>query len=195
MTTVSGGTGRTASSADWRLVLSGLLLVSGCYVWSHLGGWIPFDDGALAQSAERLLQGQLPHRDFDEVYTGGLTWLNAGAFRLLGTNLLSLRLVLFAVFLCWVPVVFYIASRFVRPVAAAGVVLLGVVWSLPNYSAAMPSWYNLFLATFGVAALFRHLEDGRRRWLMLSGVAGGLSVLVKIVGLYDIAGGECGDHH
>ena len=174
--------------ADWRLVLFALVLVSGVYVWSHLGGWMPYDDGALAQSAERLLQGQLPHRDFDEVYTGGLTWLNAGAFRLLGTNLMSLRLVLFAVFLAWVPAVYYIASRFVRPVAAAGVVLLAVVWSLPNYAAAMPSWYNLFLATFGVAALLRHLEDGRRRWLVLAGLAGGLSVLAKVVGLYDVAG-------
>ena len=178
----------TPSPEDWRLVLLALMLVSGVYVWSHLGGWIPFDDGALAQSAERLLQGQLPHRDFDEVYTGGLTWLNAGAFRLLGINLLSLRLVLFAVFLGWVPAVYYIASRFVRPVAAAGVGLLAVVWSLPNYSAAMPSWYNLFLATFGVAALYRYLEDGRRRWLLLAGLAGGLSVIVKVVGLFDVAG-------
>ena len=53
---------------------------------------MPFDDGALAQSAERLLQGQLPHRDFDEIYTGGLTFLNAGAFRLFGISLWSLRL-------------------------------------------------------------------------------------------------------
>ena len=67
---------------------------------------------------------------------------------------------LFAVFLAWVPAVFYIASRFVRPLAAGGITLLAVAWSLPNYSAAMPSWYNLFLATFGVAALFRFLEDG-----------------------------------
>jgi hypothetical protein len=175
--------------ADWRLVLLGVLSVSAVYVWWHLGrGWMPFDDGALAQSAERLLQGQLPHRDFDEIYTGGLTWLNAAAFRLLGTTLWSLRLVLFAVFLAWVPAVFYIASRFVRPVGAAGVTILAVVWSLPNYSAAMPSWYNLFLATFGVAALFRHLEDGRRRWLVIAGLAGGLSFLVKVVGVYYVAG-------
>ena len=30
----------------------------------------------------------------------------------------------------------------------------------------MPSWYNLFFATFGIAALMRHLETGRARWLV-----------------------------
>ncbi|MEM7349697.1 MAG: hypothetical protein AAF657_02750, partial [Acidobacteriota bacterium] len=29
-------------------------------------GWIPHDEGMLGQCAERLLQGELPHRDFDE---------------------------------------------------------------------------------------------------------------------------------
>jgi hypothetical protein len=166
-----------------------VLAISAAYVAWHLGrGWMPFDDGALAQSAERLLQGELPHRDFDDVYTGGLAVLNAAAFRMLGTTLWSLRLVLFAVFLAWVPAVNAIAARFVRPIAAAMVTLLAVVWSLPNYTAAMPSWYNLFLATFGVAALFRYLEDGRSRWLVLAGVMGGLSFLVKVVGLYYVAG-------
>lgn len=172
-------------------MLLGVLLVSGVYVRWHLGrGWMPFDDGALAESAQRLLRGQLPHRDFDDVYTGGLAYLNAAAFRIFGTTLLSLRLMLFAVFLAWVPAVFYIASRFVRPLAAGGVTLLAVAWSLPNYSAAMPSWYNLFLATFGLGALLRFLEDGgdRRRWLVAAGIAGGLSFLVKVVGLYYVAG-------
>ena len=174
---------------DWRLVLPIVLLVGGAYVRWHIGrGWMPFDDGALAQSAERLTQGELPHRDFIEIYTGGLTWLNAVGFRLFGTTLWTLRLVLFAFVVAWIPAVFYIASRFTRPVIAGGVALLAIVWSVPNYPAAMPSWYNLFLATFGVASLCRHLEDGRARWLVLAGVAGGLSFLVKVVGLYYVAG-------
>lgn len=183
------GRDRVARSADWRVVLPCVVVASGLYVWWHLGrGWIPTDDGTLAQSAERVLRGELPHRDFDDVYTGGLACLNAAAFRMLGTNLWTLRLVLFAAFLAWVPAFYYIASRFVRALAAAAIVLLGVVWSLPNYSAAMPSWYNLFLATFGVAALCRYLEDARRRWLLLAGIAGGLSFLVKVIGLYYVAG-------
>jgi hypothetical protein len=92
------------------------------------------------------------------------------------------------VFVAWVPTVYYIASRLVRPTVAGAVTLLAVVWSLPNYTAPMPSWYNLFLATFGAAALFRHIEDGRHRWLVAAGVAGGLSFLVKVVGLYYVAG-------
>jgi hypothetical protein len=169
-------------------VLLGVVAVGAVYVGWHLGrGWMPFDDGTLAQSAERVLHGELPHRDFDDVYTGGLAVLNAGAFRLLGTTLWSLRVVLFAVFLAWMPAVYAIAGRFVRPIPAAMITLLAVVWSLPNYTAAMPSWYNLFLATFGVAALFRHLDDGRSRWLALAGVLGGLSFLVKVVGLYYVA--------
>jgi len=166
-----------------------VLAISTAYVgWYLFRGWIPFDDGAMAHSAERLMNGQLPHRDFDDIYTGGLAFLDAAAFWLFGMALPSLRLPLFAVFMAWVPAVYYIASRFVRQYAAAAVTLLAVVWSLPNYTAAMPSWYNLFFATLGVAALFRHIETGRARWLFAAGVAGSLSILVKIVGLYYVAG-------
>ena len=172
----------------WWLVLIAVWALSGLYVANGmLRGWVPHDEGTLGQSAERVLAGELPHRDFDDPYTGGLSYLHALAFRLLGINLVSLRWVLLLFFLAWVPALYYVASCLVSPLPAAGAVLLAVVWSVPNYFASLPSWYNLFLAVFGAAFLFRHLETGARKWLFAAGVCAGLSCLIKIAGLYYVA--------
>ncbi|MGA2483478.1 MAG: glycosyltransferase family 39 protein [Candidatus Acidiferrales bacterium] len=162
--------------------------VSGVYMATQLRrGWIPHDEGSLAQSAERVMSGELPHRDFTELYTGGLTFLNSFAFRHLGVNLFSLRIVLFVFFLAWVPAVYFIATELAPGWAAAGITLLAVSWSVPNYAAAVPSWYSLFFATFGIAALFRYVKKPAVVWLVLAGVCVGLSFLVKSVALYFLA--------
>lgn len=171
------------------MVLGAVLLIAGIYVGFRLGsGWVPADDGTLAQSALRVLQGQLPHRDFVEGYTGGLSVIHALAFRVLNVNLMSLRICVFLFFLAWIPAVYYIALRFTSVLAAALITLLAMSWSFPNYPAAMPSWYNLFFATFGAAALLRFLEVRTRRWLFVAGVCGGVSILIKVIGAYYIAG-------
>ena len=173
----------------WLVVLLAVWAGSGVYVGTRLTrGWVPHDEGTLGQSADRVASGQLPHRDYDEIYTGGLAYVDALAFRAFGENLASPRIVLFLVFLLWVPAVFYLASRFLGPWGSGGVTLLAVSWSLPNYAAAMPSWFNLFFATFGAAALMRFAETDRKKWLFAAGFSAGLSCLVKIIGIYFIAG-------
>lgn len=150
-------------------------------------GWIAHDEGTIALGAERLLSGELPHRDFNEAYTGGLTLLHAAAFRVFGTNLVSLRLILLLFLVPFAAALYGIARRFVSPVTAVPVALLGVAWSAPNYFASLPSWYNLFFAAFGGLALIRFVETDRVRWLFLAGLCGGLSLLFKVIGLYYIA--------
>jgi hypothetical protein len=183
---------RAVADPEWTisaLVLFVVVLLAGTYVGLRLTrGWVPADDGILAQSALRVMQGQLPHRDFSEIYTGGLSFIHAAAFRMFGVSLLSLRICVFLFFLVWIPAVYYIARWFTGPVAAGGIALLAVAWSFPNYTAAMPSWYNLFFATFGAAALMRYVDARTRRWLFVAGVCGGVSILIKVIGAYYIAG-------
>jgi Dolichyl-phosphate-mannose-protein mannosyltransferase len=175
--------------AAGRLLFLMVFLLSALYAAKDLKrGWIPSDEGTFGQSAERVLQGELPHRDFVEGYTGGLTYLHALAFRVQGTNLASLRYVLYLFFLAWVPAIYLAAVRFVSSPVASAVTFLAVAWSIPNYSAPMPSWYNLFFATFGLVSILRYIETGNRRWLFIAGLCGGLSFLFKQTGLYFVAG-------
>jgi hypothetical protein len=99
-----------------------------------------------------------------------------------------MRIVLFVFFISWVPAVFYVASRFTAAYSAGAVTLLSVAWSVPNYPGPMPSWYNLFFATFGTAALLRYVETTTRRWLFLAGLCAGLSFLAKVTAAYFVAG-------
>lgn len=203
MTTIAGPEARPAAAPSFarsnidrasppaartRLLLLAAFGVGAAYLWWHLDrGWLSYDDGVLGETAVRRLHGELAYRDFDGIYTGGLDYLYAWAFQLFGTSLLAIRLVLFACTMLWLPTVYYLMSRFVRPLAAVTITLLALVWTVPHYPAGMPSWYNLFLATAGVAALFRYLETRRARWLVVAGVAGGCSFLIKVIGLYFVA--------
>ena len=173
----------------WLIVLPYLLWGAALtYVLSFLDrGWLPSDEGTLAQAAERVLLGELPHRDFDGMYSGGLELFHALAFKLFGTRLISLRMAIFVVFLPTVPLLYRMGRRLGGPISASVAVLLAVAWGLPNYTSAMPSWYNLFLAIYGTAALFEFMEDGRKPWLLAAGLAVGLSIAVKTVGLYLLA--------
>lgn len=59
---------------------------------------------------------------------------------------------------------------------------------MPNYTAAMPSWFNLFLATFGTLALAKYIRKPAIHWLVIAGLCGGSSFLIKSIAIYYIAG-------
>ena len=167
------------------MILLATWAASAAFVGWHLNqGWIPHDDGILAQSAQRVLDGQLPHRDFVEIYTGGLTFLNAAVFRVFGENLIWLRIPMFIVFVAYVPCVYAIARYFAPRSVSLLAALFAVAWGPATYPAAMPSWYLLFFTTFGVLALLRYLETNNGRWLVLAGLFGGLALSVKSVGIF-----------
>jgi hypothetical protein len=165
-----------------------LLIVSATITWPLLGrGWTPHDDGMLGQAAERIRLGQLPHRDFEEVYTGALGYYHALAQLLAGTTMMAPRYALFVMWLGWIGIVYVIAKR-VAPVwwAAAFSLAIGM-WTVPVYPAAMPSWYLLFLGTAAIGALLRWRDESDARWIYAAGFAIGVALTVKITALYLLA--------
>lgn len=177
---------QNAQRLDWVLVIVWVLAV--WYTYHHIrDAFYDVDEGLLAQTAERVWHGQLPHRDFTDPYTGALSMLYALGLAVFGTTFMATRWVLLVATACWVPLLYALASRVARPAVAGFAVLVAIAWSVPQHPRGMPTWYNLFLATAGAVALLRWVDTRRRRWLVAAGVAAGISCAIKIVGLYFIA--------
>jgi hypothetical protein len=178
------------STVDWSHIIALLvtLAVTIAYL-SALGsqGWIAHDEGLLAHSAERVLTGEIPHIDFQDPYTGGLSYWHAKVFSVLGTSLSSLRTMLITVATMAVIAWFLIAARFLPPVSASVVTLVCLVWSFPNYFAALPSWYNLMFASWTMWAILKYSDELKPRFLVVAAFAIGLSILCKITGIYVLA--------
>lgn len=147
-------------------------------------GVVPHDSGTLAHAAERVLNGEWPHRDFDDPYTGLLSFLHAAALNAFGINLVSIRFVLFPVTIAGFLLLYWMVRYAMPPATAALVTATAFAWSVPNYFSSMPTWYNLYCTLFGAAALWMYSRSDRRAWMTAAGVLTGLSFLFKSVGLY-----------
>src|SRR3990167_8376883 len=60
-------------------------------------GFAYYDEGFILHAAQRVLQGEVPYRDFDLIYTPGSVYLTAAAFKLLGESILTGRILMLLV--------------------------------------------------------------------------------------------------
>lgn len=172
---------------DVVLVLA-MLALAAWMCWPNLfTNWIPWDDGGMALSAERVLHGELPHRDFDDPWTGGWSYFQSALFRLGGVSLAMLRVPIFIVWLAGLFFAFVVARRFLGPVLSGLAVLSSATWSLFAWHLPLLNWYYAPLALATVWAVLRFEERASRGWLVLAGLCIGLSLLVKVTGLFLLA--------
>jgi hypothetical protein len=168
-----------------------LLAVALAALWCfRFRGWYPHDDGTLGQAAERILRGQIPHRDFVNPYTGGVALLHALIFRFAGISTNALRDALALLATLWCAGLFWLVRQWLSLVGAAIVIALIAVWSVPMYPVPMPSWYVLFLTT--TAGIVLAAVHDRKSVFVLAGFLIGLAALAKITALLALAGAGWG---
>jgi hypothetical protein len=140
------------------------------------------DEGYLLFNIRRVANGEIPHRDFTEVYGPGFYALTAPVYRAFGDRVLALRELLAVFRAATVVFAYLIARHFVpRPFAVfAAIVSMAhwgwFVWSLNTPYAAV---FTIPLCTFSLVLLLNGEKRGDRRAYVWSGFVCGMALLVK----------------
>lgn len=164
----------------------GFVFVSLANGWIHrnvLTDWVGFavDEGFTAYGAQRVREGQVPHRDFFFLWTPGILYLHA-LLQELGASAAGERMAsLAASVLSGV-----LALRWGRRLGLvraelAWLALLLAAWSFPLWNVPYSSWFAIALALVAV-------ECGRRSWLLAGLVYAGAFWFKQNVGILAAGG-------
>lgn len=141
--------------------------------------------------AERVLQGEVPYRDFLFNYTPGILWVNALLMKMFGATLLATRIGLLAFKLFTLFTLFHLARRLTNRWAALAPVALTLAWlGYQQVFNVYPDQYLMVFALVGLICMLNYDDTGSARWLLLCGLAAGAVFLFKHnVGILLIASG------
>jgi len=170
----------SASSRDLAPLLVTLIAGLVCYGLFYNRGLGLSVIGYSIAPAERVMQGEVPYRDFLFNYTPGILWVNALLMKAFGATLMVTRIGLLAFKLITLIVVYRVAGRFANRLAALVPVALTLAW-LGHQQAfnVYPDQYLVLFALAGLSCVLNYDDTGRARWLLLTGVAIGLVFVFK----------------
>ena len=165
------------------------MVVAFAVLWTVVPyGMFPHDEGQYGQSAVRILGGELPHRDFHEMYSGGLSYWHALLFWLFGEQLIVLRRALVVLAMPAVLAAYAIALRFTAStVLAAIVAVAGIIASVGTMHTVWANLYLGFVSMIIAWLLVRYCDDEQPKWILVAGVLCGVAIAIKITGLYTLA--------
>ena len=141
--------------------------------------------------AERVLQGEIPYRDFLFNYTPGILWLNALLMKAFGPTIMATRIGLFAFKLSALIVLYLVGERLTNRWIALVPVGLTLAWL--GYGQVFNVYPDQYLIPFALAGLicFLHYDQtSRYSSLVWCGLATGIVFLFKYnVGILLLAAG------
>ncbi|HEY3135992.1 MAG TPA: glycosyltransferase family 39 protein, partial [Blastocatellia bacterium] len=130
--------------------------------------------------AERVLQGEVPYRDFLFNYTPGILWVNALLMKAFGATLMATRIGLFGFKLITLLVLFHIGQRLTNRWAALVPVALSLAWiGHQQIFNVYPDQYLMLFALAALICMLNYNERSGARWLMLCGLATGAVFVLK----------------
>ena len=145
--------------------------------------WLPRDDGYYAHIAERILDGEVLHRDVQGLHAGLVYFANAAALELFGRDLVSLRYPLVALGFVQVCLMFFLFLRRGMVTAAAASVALTSM-SFVQFVNPTAHWYSLFVLVTIVCALQWMPPRARRRLETVGFLVATLFLFRQLTGVF-----------
>ena len=138
------------------------------------------DEGFLAYGAVRVMEGQVPNRDFVSLQPPLSFYSIAAVFKLFGTSLASLRAAGLVVYIL-IPVVLYAITRHrAGKILSLATALPAAVFGIAYFHfVPYAVWQGELAALLTIFFLLRAAATELRRWSILAGVANAATVLLR----------------
>jgi len=138
------------------------------------------DEGLLAYGAERVVHGEIPHRDFVSLQPPLSYYTAAVAFKLGGTSLATLRVFGSAIFLLLPILIYALGRNFLGPILSFAAAAPACILGLPYvYFVPLAAWQGITIC-FAAVLLFIVALRLQRAWLaMPAGALTSLALLLR----------------
>ena len=158
------------------------VLVAGacCYgLFIRRGMWLTVIGYSVGPS-ERVLNGEVPYRDFVYNYTPGTLWLNALAMKWFGPAIPTVNATIYVFKTLTLLLLFFAASRLRGSLIALIPVAMTLAWiGHKHIYAVVPTQYSLLFLLMSLVAMLAYYRKRDWGWLIFSGLATGLVFTFK----------------
>ena len=138
------------------------------------------DEGLLAYGAVRVMQGEVPHRDFVSLQPPLSFYAAAGVFKLWGTSLASLRGFGLSIFLLLPLLIYGVGQNLTSPSLAFAAAVPACILGLPYCSFVPLAVWQGIAASLAAVLFFLPAVFSRRQWLAVpAGVLSAVSLFLR----------------
>jgi hypothetical protein len=168
------------ASRRWLWALAGLLLMVAALAYLQTGLLAAlniYDEGIILYGAVRVIDGQVPYRDFWTQYSPGQLYVLSALFTALGKSVMVARLWDIVIRAALALMIFALSARLSSVKAAAPVWVLAVMWVQYYGFFGYPIFVGVLLS---LASLYAFIEGLRRpAWMAASGVLLGFVAIFR----------------
>jgi hypothetical protein len=138
------------------------------------------DEGFLAYSAVRVMDGQMPNRDFVSLQPPLSFYTVAAAFKIFGTSLVILRILGVCIYLISILLVYGITKHLTDRILALMAAVLAATIGMPFFNfTPFAVWHGIAASLLTVFFIIKFATANKRLWAFLAGLATVLTILSR----------------